>query len=215
MVKGIVYLYISPSCKCYVGQTFEPKNRRKRFLTSPKYAGEKIDRARLKYGVINFQYEILFESTFDSIEEGYPVLDAIESYYIKYYDSYIDGYNMTEGGSKDFRGYKASEEFKQKCAIRMTLNNPFKGSKHSPETKALISKANTKYPVIMINKVTNKEEMEFRNATEACIYLGLHSKCRNQIYKVCNGYTNPSGKKSITAYGYKWRYKESSTTSKS
>jgi hypothetical protein len=29
MVKGIVYLYVSPSCKCYVGQTFEPNKRRK------------------------------------------------------------------------------------------------------------------------------------------------------------------------------------------
>lgn len=215
MVKGIVYLYVSPSCKCYIGQTFEPNKRRKRFLTSPHYAGKKIDRARLKYGVINFWYEVLFESTFDSVYEGYQVLDEIEKYYIEYYDSYINGYNMTMGGSKDFRGYKGSEEFKLKCARRMTLNNPFKGINHTSETKRIISEANTKYSVIMINKETNQEEMEFRNASEACSYLGLSNKARNDIYKVCKGYINPStGKKSITAHGYKWKYKESSTTSK-
>ena len=216
MIKGIIYLYVSPSCKCYVGQTFEPNKRRKRFLTSPHYAGEKIDRARLKYGVINFQYEILFESTFNSVEDGYPILDEIESYYIEYYDSYVNGYNMTIGGSKDFRGYKGSEEFKLKCAKRMTLNNPFRGSKHTAKTKRVISEANTKYPVIMINKETNQEEMEFRNATEACAYLGIPNRARNDIYKVCKGYINPkTGRRSITAHGYKWKYKESSTTSKS
>jgi hypothetical protein len=68
----------------------------------------------------------------------------------------------------------------------------------------------------MINKETNQEEMEFRNATEACTYLGLSNKARNDIYKVCNKYVNPNtGKRSITAHGYKWKYKESSTTSKS
>lgn len=214
-MKGIVYLYISPSTKCYVGQTFDEKSRRKTFLTKSHYAGNKIDRARLKYGTKNFTYEVLFECDFSSYEEGYPILDIIEEYYIKYYNSYKNGYNMTEGGSKDFRGYKVSKEFRKKCAIRMTLNNPFKGSKHSAETKKLISEANTKYPVIMINKITNLEEMEFRNASEACVYLGLSNKARNDIYKVCRGYTNPNtGRKSITAHGYKWKYKESSTTSK-
>jgi hypothetical protein len=68
----------------------------------------------------------------------------------------------------------------------------------------------------MINKETNQEEMEFRNATEACAYLGISNKARNDIYKVCKGYINPkTGRKSITAHGYKWKYKESSTTSKS
>jgi group I intron endonuclease len=215
-MKGIVYLYISPNCKCYVGQTFSEKNRRKTFLTNPHYAGDKIDRARLKYGTINFIYEVLFECDFNSYEEGYPILDIIESYYIKYYDSYVNGYNMTEGGSKDFRGYTPSEEFKRKCAKRMTLNNSFKGSKHTPEAKLLISEANTKYPVIMINKITGEEEMEFRNASEACVFLGLPNKARNDIYKVCRGYVNPNnGRKNITAHGYKWKYKESSTTSKS
>lgn len=216
MVEGIVYLYESPSGKYYVGQTFEESKRRKAFLTKTKYAGIKIDRARLKYGTINFKYTVLFRQTFNSIDEGYKILDSLEQYYINKYDSYIHGYNMTLGGSKDFRGHKVTEEFKENCRKRMTINNPFKGSKHNAETKKIISEKNTKFPVIMINKETDKEEMEFRNATEACIYLGINTKCRNDIYKVCKGYINPNtGRKSITAHGYKWKYKEGSTTSKS
>lgn len=216
MVEGIVYLYESPSGKYYIGQTFEELKRRKAFLTKSKYAGIKIDRARLKYGTINFKYTVLFRQMFNNIDEGYKILDSLEQYYIKKYDSYIHGYNMTLGGSKDFRGHKATEEFKNKCRIRMTLNNPFKGSVHSAETKRVISEKNTKFSVIMINKETDKEEMEFRNATEACIYLGIDTKCRNDIYKVCRGYINPTtGRRSITAHGHKWKYKEGSTTSKS
>ena len=70
MVEGIVYLYESPSGKYYVGQTFEELKRRKSFLTKSKYAGVKIDRARLKYGTINFKYTVLFRQMFNNIDEG-------------------------------------------------------------------------------------------------------------------------------------------------
>ena len=118
MVEGIVYLYESPSGKYYVGQTFEELKRRRAFLTKSKYAGVKIDRARLKYGTINFKYTVLFRQMFNTIDEGYKILDSLEQYYIKKYDSYIHGYNMTLGGSKDFRGHEATEEFKKKKELK-------------------------------------------------------------------------------------------------
>lgn len=215
-MEGIIYLYESPNGKFYVGQTFEEEKRRRTFLSSPKYAGIKIDRARLKYGTINFKYKVLFRKQFSSYEEGYPILDKLESYYINKYDSYVNGYNMTLGGSKDFRGHVATEEFKEKCRIRMLSNNPFKNSKHNVETKQIISNKNTKHSVIMIDKYTGEELAEFKNATYACKYLGISNKCRNDIYKVCTGYINPkTGRRNLSAHGYKWKYKEGSTTSKS
>lgn len=215
-MEGIIYLYESPSGKFYVGQTFKENKRRNAFLNNVKYAGIKIDRARLKYGAINFKYTVLFRENFSSYEEGYPILDKLESYYINKYDSYVNGYNMTLGGSKDFRGHKASKEFKENCRKRMLLNNPFKNHKHSVDTKQIISDKNTKYSVIMLDKYTGKELVEFKNATYACKYLGISSKCRNDIYKVCTGYINPkTGKRNLSAHGYKWKYKEGSTTSKS
>lgn len=203
-MEGIVYVYKSPSNKYYVGQTFKENKRRNVFKSSKRYAGEKIDNARAKYGPENFIYEVLFRQEFSSFEEGYSILDKWEIYYINKYDSYKNGYNMTLGGSRDFRGHKASDEFKEKCKKRMLENNTFKGKKHTDETKTLISYKNTKFGVIMIDKNTDKPLKEFRNASEACEFLGLPNKARNDIYKVCKKYISPkSGKRYITAHGYK------------
>ena len=60
-MEGIIYLYESPSGKFYIGQTFKENKRRNAFLNNVKYAGIKIDRARLKYGAINFKYTVLFK----------------------------------------------------------------------------------------------------------------------------------------------------------
>lgn len=176
-MEGIIYVYKSPSNKYYVGQTFEEKRRRNRFKNAKRYAGEKIDKAREKYGPENFEYEVVFRQEFESYEEGYLILDKWETYYIQKYDSYKNGYNMTLGGSKDFRGYKASEEFKEKRRKIMLENNPFKGKEHTEETKGVISHKNTKFAVIMIDKDTDKELMEFRNASEACEFLKSSKLC--------------------------------------
>lgn len=59
MITGIIYKYISPSNKVYIGQTINEYERKHAFLTREKYAGDKIDNARKKYGPVNFKYEIL------------------------------------------------------------------------------------------------------------------------------------------------------------
>lgn len=74
-MEGIIYTYKSPSNKYYVGQTFEEKKRRNRFKNGKRYAGEKIDRAREKYGPENFEYEVVFRQEFTSYKEGYLILD--------------------------------------------------------------------------------------------------------------------------------------------
>lgn len=66
-MRGIIYKYTSPSEKVYIGQTRSEKTRRaKWFNDKTPYAGPKINAARIKYGVTNFKYEVLF-----SIENGY------------------------------------------------------------------------------------------------------------------------------------------------
>lgn len=115
MLIGIIYKYISPSGKIYIGQTTDEEERRKAFMNlKESYGGLKINRARVKYGPENFSYEVIIRMTFNDVEEARDKLDELEEFYIRYYDSYKKGYNMTYGGFTT-RGFRFSDE--QKAAL--------------------------------------------------------------------------------------------------
>ena len=80
--------------KCYIGQSKDIEARWKKHIsvynnkTAPNY---KLYRAMKKYGLSSFRFEI--------IEECEPEeLNSREIYWIQYYDSFFNGYNMTLGG---------------------------------------------------------------------------------------------------------------------
>lgn len=107
--EGIIYRYKSPSGKYYIGQTTDEEGRRHMFLYNRKgYAGHRIDEARKKYGPKNFEYTVLVKITGDNLDEIRNYLNILEVGFIKMYDSYNNGYNMSEGG------HNMTEESKQK-----------------------------------------------------------------------------------------------------
>lgn len=115
MLIGIIYKYISPSGRIYIGQTTDEEERRKTFMNlKESYGGLKINSARVKYGPENFSYEVIIRMTFNDAEEARDKLDELEEFYIRYYDSYKKGYNMTYGGFTT-RGFRFSDE--QKAAL--------------------------------------------------------------------------------------------------
>ena len=117
-MKGIIYKYTSPSGKIYIGQTINEKKRRNAFFNLNKsYAGPKINHAREKYGPENFQYEVLFTVTSKIKEELVDILNEKEKQYIKYYDSFKNGYNSDEGGNSCT--YERTEEHKKKASKRV------------------------------------------------------------------------------------------------
>ena len=210
-MEGIVYKYVSPSNKVYIGQTTNEKERRKKFMGNNSYAGDKIDNARKKYGPENFKYEILETVHADDLTILSEELNRLETYYIGLYNSFETGYNMSIGGQGSV-GYKLSEQQRQKITRRLLTNNPFKGKTHTQEVKDLISETNSK-PVLQIDKNTGDIVNRFKSATEAAKYLGK-KRGNVQISKVCKKYIQPSdGKRFLSAYGYKWEYDiEGSTT---
>lgn len=210
-MRGIIYKYESPSGKIYIGQTYNEKKRRNVFLNENEtYAGIKIDNARKKYGPNNFKYEVLEEIECDDTKILGEKLDNLECYYIGLYNSFCNGYNMSIGGDGS-RGYKITEEHKKKIRNYLLTNNPFKGKKHTQLTKDIIGAANSK-AVLQIDPETNEVIKEFSSAKSAGDSFGK-PRANSEIIKVCKNYVSPSGKKYITALGYKWKYKnEGSTT---
>lgn len=90
--------------KSYIGQSIDIESRK--YQHSANAYNEKaqdyncqIHQAIRKYGLDNFSFEILAELSY----EGYSkeLLNYLERYYIKKYDSYKHGYNATEGGDSN------------------------------------------------------------------------------------------------------------------
>lgn len=133
MITGIIYKYTSPSGKVYIGQTTNERIRREHWNMEGPYAGEKINRAREKYGFKNFTYEVLIRREYSSTEEAKVDLDTLEIYYIGLYDSYRHGYNCTIGGNTTL-GYKHSKKTRKILSIIKI------GKKASKETRNKLSR---------------------------------------------------------------------------
>mgnify|MGYP002507802090 CR=1 FL=1 len=127
--------------KMYVGQTKNSVARRwtehKRDAKNPKYAGFYIHRAIKKYGVENFEVDILEEAPCDLLNER-------EVYWINYYDTFKHGYNLTSGGGQNIEVSDATKE-----KHRYNVIHGITGHAHLPrelvytkEVREKMSKAN-------------------------------------------------------------------------
>lgn len=94
----------------YIGQTiYSLNNRISRHKCDSLNNRDNMyfHRAIRKYGIDNFDWDIIDKA--DNIDE----LNRLEIYYIGWYDTYNNGYNLTLGGKSNV-GYKHSEESKRK-----------------------------------------------------------------------------------------------------
>ena len=103
-MKGFIYKITNTiNGKSYIGQTIQ--NVKERFYQhcatkcSKAVSNMAIHRAIKKYGKSNFTVEVIEE--IDSAN-----LNDRERYWIKYYDSYNNGYNSTKGGQDGCKPFK-------------------------------------------------------------------------------------------------------------
>lgn len=112
-------------------------------------ANTSFSRAIVKYGWENFNHEVIGIVESDTKKQLALDLDEWEKYYIWKYDSFYNGYNDTNGGSK---GRVVSEETKEKSRgnknpmygkgyLQEGNKNPFYGKKHNENTKEKMKKA--------------------------------------------------------------------------
>lgn len=148
MIYGIIYRYVSPSGKSYIGQTTDEQKRRQCFNDRKYYSGSRMDHAIKKYGSENFTYEVLYRNEYETMEEAIADLNRKEQEYIKKFDSYKNGYNMTLGG-EGVRGLFLTPDAVARMRAGLkeyyrTHPNPFQGKTHSEKTRKVLSELASK-----------------------------------------------------------------------
>lgn len=77
-----------------------------------------------KYGIDNFEYEILFSENTTDFNNIKRKLDNLEKQYIKEYNSFVpNGYNQTIGGDAGVLGFKMTDEQKEKISINSHIES--------------------------------------------------------------------------------------------
>lgn len=96
MLKSIYKITNNINNKCYIGQTSNIKSRFADHKRNYQLGGLEEDKllykAIRKYGIENFSFEV--------IEEDIENYNEREKYWISFYNSYKNGYNMTPGGEE-------------------------------------------------------------------------------------------------------------------
>ena len=137
-MTGIYKITNMVNGKVYIGQAKDIEHRWVEHKSNCKTKNYVLYRAMRKYGFENFSFEILMEC-----EE--ELLNLMEIYYIKKYNSYINwensnGYNETVGGDKGVKGLRHTKESKKKMSEnKKGEKNSFYGKHHTEETKHQIS----------------------------------------------------------------------------
>ena len=113
-MTGFIYLFRNKvNGKCYVGQTCNIYRRiREHVYEAQSGSSFKFHQAIRKHGFENFEFKVLHKCA----GEEQVILDELnekEIYYIDKYDSFNNGYNMTEG-SRGSRGLHHTEEAKKR-----------------------------------------------------------------------------------------------------
>lgn len=106
--------------KVYIGQSINLEARKYGHKSSAfnKKANDynsQFHQAIRKYGWDNFDYEIIAELTPE--EYSKETLNKLEIFFIKYYNSYHNGYNATEGGDGKKEGQKGELNGRAKLTL--------------------------------------------------------------------------------------------------
>lgn len=203
LITGIIYKYTSPSGKVYIGQTLNEKIRRQFFFNlNCSYGGCKIDNTRHKYKPENFTYEILYKGRYNNEIIAKRILNELEVFFIRKFNSFNQGYNCTLGG-ESLSGFTHTPSTREKMR-KSQLGKP-KSKEHIENIRKSLSSITfvrnevflkaVRKPVAQYTK-SNQVVREFISITEATKITGING---SNIGECCYG-------RRKTAGGYIWKF---------
>lgn len=160
-IVGIYAIKNQANGKVYIGQSVDIARRWRDHLNElkqNKHRNSHLQSAFLMYGVEAFTFEIIEECSRE-------MLDELEHFYIREFNSLKNGYNQESGGNLN---KKISAETKVKMSKA-------KSGKNNPKATAVLC--------VERNEIFNTQD-------EAARELGLD---QSSISKVCNGLRNACG----------------------
>ena len=182
--------------KVYIGQSININARWKEHLNNAQTKDNVIYKAMRKYGIENFVFEIV------ELCSEY-LLDEREKYWIQYYDSYNNGYNMSLGGEGRKYDYKylvskyqqlgTIEKTAKECGCHAhTVSSALKAYNITPNTNSL----GIQRPIKQIDPKTLQVIATYNSIADAAKAMGVNNNAA--ISKVLSGKMN-------LAYGYIWK----------
>jgi group I intron endonuclease len=180
--------------KCYIGSTTKTlANRKYGHIRESKYRCKHvIHKALRKYGEDNFKWEILCKCL--SIKE----IQKKEAYFIKYYNTFKNGYNSTPGFDNTTLGYKFTAQQRKDVSERVRgKNNPNYGNKWSNKQKQIASIRQSNNHQHLTGKNNPSKRMEVRNKIRET-KMGVNN-INHKIWDI----TKPNGQRIILAGGLK------------
>lgn len=136
MKTGIIYAYTHKKTgRMYIGQTTNPEKRKKDHANGKIGHSYKFNAAMLKYGLDTFTYQVLMSDV--------PLdnLNKFERFYIKKFNSYKNGFNLTIGGDFD-REMHNEPWFKERKA--KAISNAWLKPGYKQKMSIILSKAQSR-----------------------------------------------------------------------
>ena len=181
------YLIVAPTLKPYVGQTKEFRDRMKNHTSDGKQArinhekwkaGKHVKVPAISFAINKYGWENMCISILEKYSDQ-QLLDDREKHFIRFYDSFKNGYNCNEGGGGN-SGHTHTEEAKAKMGM---------GAK--PVTSSLIKK----------EYADGTQLVEFVLYASACEAERETGVAQGTISACCN-------KKNKSAGGRRWFFTE-------
>lgn len=143
-----IYKITSPTGKIYIGQSINIKRRITRYKSLDCKNQYKLYNSLLKYGWDSHNFEIICECNID-------ILNDIEKYYIKFYNTFNSehGMNLTDGGDS-----KRIISLETRLKMSISKKGKYLGRKASPET---IQKLKDSHIVVKLSEETLKKRSQF------------------------------------------------------